>query len=98
MRGIELADELIEPEGSLPDFQEQAAAGAAAADAALPIDGGIVGLMPSATARELARSNLQTIYTSTELGYRAATVRERRLVYQADARPSNFRSLTVAAR
>jgi hypothetical protein len=66
MRGVELPDELVEPEGSLPDFQQQGASGTATADAGLPIDGGIVGFVPPATASELARSNLQTIYTSTE--------------------------------
>lgn len=64
MRRVELADKLIEAERSFPDFEEQPAPGTAAADAARPVYGGIVALMPSATARELARSNLQTIYSS----------------------------------
>ena len=57
--GIEVADELIEPEGRLPDFEQQAAPRAASLMGRAAIDGGIVTLVAPAAAVELARSDFQ---------------------------------------
>ena len=58
--GIEFPYQLVELEGGFPDIEEQVAAQAARLDTALPVDGGIVTLMPGATALELPGSDLQT--------------------------------------
>jgi len=57
--GVEFADKLIEPEGRLPDIEQQPAAGAPAYDSALAVDRGIVPLVFGAAAIEFAGADLQ---------------------------------------
>ncbi len=57
--GVEPADQLIELEGRLPNIEKQAAPRATAPDAALPVDGGIISLVPGAASFELSGSDLQ---------------------------------------
>jgi hypothetical protein len=58
--GVELANELIELEGGLPDLEKEVASRAAAAYGALAIDRGVISSVPGATAVELSGSDLQT--------------------------------------
>lgn len=57
--GVEPADQLIQLEGGFPNIEKQVAPRATAPDAALPVDGGIISLVPGATAFELSGSDLQ---------------------------------------
>jgi hypothetical protein len=59
MSRVELADQLIQLDRRFPDFEKQQAARAAAPDAALAIDSGIVRFMSGAAAVEFARADLQ---------------------------------------
>ena len=59
MGGIEGADEFIQSQGGFPDFEQESAARAGAADGAGPIDGGIVAFVTGAASVEFASSNLQ---------------------------------------
>ena len=60
--GVEPADQLIQLEGGFPNIEKQAAPRATAPDAALPVDGGIVSLVPGTAAFELSGSDLQETF------------------------------------
>ena len=57
---VEPANRLVEPEGRLPDVEQQQAAGTTALDSRLPIHGRIVAFVPAAAAVEFPGSDFQT--------------------------------------
>jgi hypothetical protein len=57
--GVEFSDQLIQPDRSFPDIEQQVAARAAALDAARAIDCGVVLFMFGTTAVEFARADFQ---------------------------------------
>jgi hypothetical protein len=59
MAGVELADQLIQIEGGLPDLEEQLTALASTFYGALPVDWWVVSLVSGAAALELSGSDLQ---------------------------------------
>jgi hypothetical protein len=69
MGGIELPDELVEPQGGFPNIAKKTAAGASATDSAATVHGRIIAFVTGAAAIKFSRSDLQLLVDRNWLNF-----------------------------